>query len=58
MDRSKALEPKNIKLSLRRQCELSGFNRLSFYYRKRSRESARNLLMIENPDKQYTQHPS
>ena len=28
------------------------------FLRKRSRESARNLLMIEIPDKQYTQHPS
>jgi len=35
-----------------------GLNRSSFYYRKRSRESARNLLLIEIPDKQYTQHPS
>jgi putative transposase len=33
-------------------------NLLSLYYRKRSRESARNLLRIEIPDKQYTQHPS
>ena len=43
---------------MHRQCELLGLNRSSFYYRKRSRESARNLLMIEILDKQYTQHPS
>jgi len=53
-----ALEPGEAKLSMHRQCELLGLNRSSFYYRKRSRESARNLLMIEIPDKQYTQHPS
>ncbi len=57
-DRSRALDPKNRKLSLPRQCELLGLNHSSLYYRKRSRESARNLLMIEIPDKQYTQHPN
>lgn len=43
---------------MHRQCELLGLKRSSFYYRRHSRESARNLLMIEIPDKQYTQHPS
>ncbi len=58
MDRRKTLEPKNRKLSLRRQCELLGLNRSSLYYRKRGSESVRNLLLMEILDKQYTQHPS
>ena len=58
MDRSKALEPKNRKLSLRRQCKPLELNRSSLYYRKHGRESARNVLLMEILDKQYTQHPS
>ena len=49
----------NIKapeLSIRRQCELIGLSRSSFYYQKAT-ESALNLELMHLLDEAYTRHP-
>jgi putative transposase len=43
-------------LSIRRQCELLGLNRASFYYQPAS-ASALNLELMQLIDQQYTQTP-
>lgn len=60
MDRSKALEPKNRKLSLRRQCELLGLNRSGIYHKgkKSGEETHLNLFLMKLLDEQYTKHPN
>ena len=43
-------------ISIRRQCELVGLNRASYYYQPAG-ESALNLELMEKIDEQYTQTP-
>ena len=43
-------------LSVRRQCELLGLNRATFYYQPAS-ESAENLALMRLIDQEYTRHP-
>jgi putative transposase len=50
------MEPQHPLLSLRRQCELIGLNRSSWYYAPAS-ESAENLRLMRLIDEQYTQTP-
>ena len=50
------MEPEHPVLSLRRQCELIGLNRSSWYYAPAS-ESAENLRLMRLIDEQYTQTP-
>jgi putative transposase len=50
------IEPEDGYLSVRRQCELLGLSRSSFYYRA-SPESADNLRLMRLLDEEYTRHP-
>ena len=50
------IEPKHPQLSVRRQCELVGLNRSTFYYRPAG-ESDLNLHLMRLIDKQYTKTP-
>ncbi len=50
------IEPGHPHLSLRRQCELVGLNRSTFYYRPAG-ESDLNLHLMRLIDKQYTKTP-
>jgi putative transposase len=50
------IEPEHEHLSVRRQCELLGLSRSSFYYRA-SQESADNLRLMRLLDEEYTRHP-
>jgi putative transposase len=50
------IEPEHPELSLRRQCELVGLNRSSWYYQP-ARESPLNLLLMRLLDEQYTRTP-
>lgn len=50
------IEPSHPELSLRRQCELVGLNRSSWYYQPAS-ESPLNLLLMRLLDEQYTRTP-
>ena len=50
------MEPEHPLLSLRRQCELIGLNRSSWYYAPAS-ESAENLRLLRLIDEQYTRTP-
>ena len=51
------MEPKNSKLSLRRQAELLSVNRSSYYYGKPATESDENLAIMEFMDHEYLQNP-
>ena len=51
------IEPNHQHLSIRRQCELLGLNRSSYYYQAAS-ESALNLKLMNLIDEQYTESPS
>jgi putative transposase len=54
------LEPAHPDLSLRRQCELLGLNRSTWYYQPRpegTRESADNLQLMRLIDEQYLRTP-
>jgi putative transposase len=50
------IEPEHAQLSVRRQCELLGLNRASFYYHA-AQESADNLRLMRLLDAQYTRCP-
>lgn len=50
------IEPNHPKLSVKRQCELIGISRSS-YYRKESSESEENLKLMRLIDEEYTRHP-
>ena len=50
------VEPGHSELSLRRQCELLGLNRSSYYYVPVP-ESAQNLALMRLIDEQYMQTP-
>ena len=50
------IEPDHAELSVRRQCELLGLNRSSFYYQE-APESGENLALMRLIDAQYTLHP-
>ena len=50
------LEPEYQPISLRRQCELVGLNRASYYYQP-ARESALNLELMHKIDTQYLKTP-
>lgn len=55
-DLSAVLEPAHPQLSLRRQCDLLGISRASWYYQPRG-ESAENLEIMRRLDEQYTRTP-
>jgi len=50
------IEPEHPGLSVRRQCELLGLARSS-YYRECSGESGENLELMRLIDEEYTRHP-
>ena len=50
------IEPAHPELSLRRQCELLGLNRATYYYQPAT-ESELNLTLMALIDKEYTEHP-
>jgi putative transposase len=50
------IERDHAEISIRRQCELLGLNRATFYYQPVS-ETPENLLLMALIDKQYTQTP-
>jgi len=50
------IEPEHPKLSIRKQCELLGLPRSS-YYREPSSESEENLELMKLIDEEYTRHP-
>ena len=50
------IEPGHPQLSIRRQCELLGLPRASFYYEP-APETAENLRLMRLIDQEYTAHP-
>ena len=57
LDARRALvEPGHAELSVRRQCELLGLPRASYYYRP-APESPENLRLMGLIDREYTRHP-
>src|ERR1043165_9355683 len=50
------IDPEHAQLSVRRQCELLGLNRSSFYYQA-ALESEENLRLMRLLDEQYTRCP-
>ena len=50
------IEPEYEQISIRRQCELVGLNRGSYYYQAAS-ESALNLELMRKIDEQYMKTP-
>jgi putative transposase len=50
------VEPEHTKLSVRRQCELLGLNRSTWYYEPVA-ESAENLALMRRIDEQYLRTP-
>ena len=50
------IESRNSQLSIRRQCELLGLNRSSFYYEP-ARETIENLRLMRRIDEQYLKTP-
>jgi len=50
------IEPGHEHLNVRRQCELLGLARSSFYYQP-AQESANNLRLMRLLDEEYTRHP-
>ena len=50
------IEPNHLELSIRRQCELVGLNRATYYYRPAT-ETQLNLTLRRLIDQEYTEHP-
>jgi len=50
------IEPKHPELSIRRQCELIGLNR-STYYWQAADETTLNLALMKQIDQEYTRTP-
>lgn len=50
------IEPGHAFLSVRRQCELLGLNRASYYYEP-AMETPENLALMRHIDEVYTQWP-
>ena len=50
------MEPDHAKISVRRQCELVGLNRATYYYEPAT-ESKLNLMLMRLIDEQYLQTP-
>jgi putative transposase len=50
------VEEGNPKMSIRRQCDLLGLNRASYYYEP-AKESDENLRLMDKIDREYTEHP-
>ena len=50
------IESSNSQLSIRRQCELLGLNRSSFYYEP-AKETIENLRLMRRIDEQYLKTP-
>ena len=50
------IEPNNAQLSIRRQCELLGLNRASYYHEPVT-ETIENLRLMRRIDEQYTARP-
>lgn len=50
------IEPEHPELSIRRQCELMGLNRASYYYEPAT-ETPLNLTLMRLLDEAYTAHP-
>ena len=52
------IEPNHPELSIRRQCELLGLNRASWYHEPlQEQESAENVELMHRIDEEYTRHP-
>ncbi|MBF0556703.1 MAG: IS3 family transposase [Nitrospirae bacterium] len=56
MQKRVMVEPDNAELSIRRQCELIGLPRSS-YYRPEAMENEENLVLMRLMDEEYTRHP-
>lgn len=54
--RRECVEPNHPEVSVRRQCELLGLNRSSWYYEPKG-ESAENLALMRKIDEQYLKTP-
>jgi len=50
------IEPHHPRISVRRQCQLLGLNRIGLYYEPQA-EITENLLLMRLLDEQYTQSP-
>lgn len=50
------IEPDHPELSIRRQCELVGLNRSSYYYEP-AQETEFNLMLMRQIDEMYLKHP-
>lgn len=50
------IEPENKEISIRKQCELAGLNRRS-YYNARKSETDENLMYMKLIDREYTDRP-
>ena len=50
------IQPQHLRLSVRRQCQLLGLTRSSYYYSP-TLESAENLAYMRLLDEEYTRHP-
>ena len=55
-EKRRLIEPAHDELSIRRQCELLGLNRASYYYEPAT-ETALNLTLMRLIDEEYTAHP-
>lgn len=55
-EKRRLIEPAHTELSIRRQCELLGLNRASYYYEPAT-ETALNLTLMRLIDEEYTAHP-
>ena len=55
-EKRRLIDPAHPDLSLRRQCQLLGLCRSSFYYHPAG-ETTENLLLMRQIDRQYTRTP-
>jgi putative transposase len=56
VEKRQLVEPEHPTISIRRQCELLGLPRSSYYYEPAG-ESDENLAVMREIDRLYTQHP-